>query len=453
MNDDQNDPKKTRSGIDRRDFLKAGAGVAGGLLLSSGFGRLALAAEHPALGNYPAGIQGSSVFVGLSVPRTGPYSAQGEDEIKGYQLAIDHLNQGSELARAYAPDGKKGVLGKKVEYGVTDNQTKPNVAVQAISKYISDKKAMMVSGSVSSAVAIASGKLCDREKTIYLAAISGSNDTTGKDCQRYSFRACHFAYTASKALAPVIKNALGPNKKVAYLTPDYTYGHTVYNSMKEFTEKQGWTTVTNQLSPLGTSDFSTYLLNIANSGADVLVNICFGRDAVNSIKQAQQFGLMDRMTMVVPYMAPFLAQEVGPELMQGVYGTTEFWWTLAETNPLAKQFVDDFEKRNGRKPGWSAHIAFLQTMLWANAVEGAGTFYPPSVIKEYEKGNHINTDIGEVWWRGDDHQLVRPVFVIRGKKPKAMRSKDDYYDIVESVAGPDVMPPPGHFGCKLGSYT
>ncbi len=448
-----NKHKDGQSGIQRRDFLKAGAGVAGSMMLAGPLSRLAQAADYPAIGNFPAGVKGNSVFVGISVPRTGPYSSSGEDEILGYKLAIDHINQGSELAKAYAPGLKKGVLGKQIEFDVVDNETKPNVAVQNISKFISQNKAMMITGSVSSAVAIASGKLCDREKTIYLGAITGSNDTTGKDCQRYSFRACHYAYTASKALAPVIKQALGAGKKVAYLTPDYTYGHTVYNSMKEFTEAQGWKTVTNQLSPLGTSDFSTYLLNIANSGADVLVNICFGRDAVNSIKQAQQFGLMSKMTMVVPYMAPFLAQEVGADLMQGVYGTTEFWWTLAEKNDIAKQFVDDFEKRNKRKPEWSAHIAFLQTMLWANALEAAGTFHPPTVVKQYEKGDHIKTGLGEVWWRGADHQLVRPVIVIRGKKPSDMRNKADFYEIVKSVPGDQVMPPADHFGCKLGSYT
>ncbi len=450
IDDKQN---KDKTNLQRRDFLKTSAGIAGGLMLSGGLSRLAQAADYPAIGNYPVGIKGSSVYVGVCVPRTGPYSAQGEDEIKGYQLAFDHINKGTMLAKAYSPNMRKGVMGKQIEYGIADNQTKPNVAVQAISKFIGDNKAMMITGSVSSAVAIAAGKLCDRERTIYLPAITGSNDTTGKDCQRYSFRACHFAYTASKALAPVIRKALGAGKKVAYLTPDYTYGHTVYDSMKQFTEAQGWTTATNQLSPLGTSDFSTYLLNIANSGADVLVNICFGRDAVTSIKQAQQFGLLDRMTLVMPYMAPFLAEEVGPDLMKGVYGTTEFWWTLAETNPLAKEFVDDFQKRFNRKPGWSAHVAFLQTMLWADAVESAHTFHPPTVVKQYEKGVHKQTDIGEVWWRAEDHQLVRPVFVTRGKKPAEMRSKDDYYDIVEAVPGPDVMPPTGLFGCKLGSYT
>ena len=96
---------------------------------------------------------------------------------------------------------------------------------------------------------------------------------------------------AAKALAPVLAKELGKNRKVAYLTPDYTYGHSVFDSMKEFTAAEGWTVATNQLAPLGTTDFSSYLLNIANGGADVFVNIAFGADAVASTKQAAQFNI------------------------------------------------------------------------------------------------------------------------------------------------------------------
>ena len=63
------------------------------------------------------------------------------------------------------------------------------------------------------------------------AGISGSNDTTGKDCVRYGFRQCFYGQTAAAAIGPVIVKAFGKNKKAAYMTPDYTYGHTVTKSM------------------------------------------------------------------------------------------------------------------------------------------------------------------------------------------------------------------------------
>ena len=81
---------------------------------------------------------------------------------------------------------------------------------------------------------------------------------------------------------------------------------------------------TNQVCPLGAPDYSSYLLNIANSGADVFININFGNDAVQSIKQAKQFGVLDKMTLVVAYNTPFLARDVGPDLMQGVHRRDRF---------------------------------------------------------------------------------------------------------------------------------
>ena len=54
---------------------------------------LAYADDKPAIGTYPAGSSGSSVFIGISVPRTGTYAVQGEDEPAGHELAaIEHIN-------------------------------------------------------------------------------------------------------------------------------------------------------------------------------------------------------------------------------------------------------------------------------------------------------------------------------------------------------------------------
>jgi ABC-type branched-subunit amino acid transport system substrate-binding protein len=83
--------------VSRRTLLRAGAGLAGGALLPSGLILPALAEDQPALGTWPDGSSGPSVFVGISVPRTGTYAAAGEDLIKGYELAIEHLNAGSEI--------------------------------------------------------------------------------------------------------------------------------------------------------------------------------------------------------------------------------------------------------------------------------------------------------------------------------------------------------------------
>jgi branched-chain amino acid transport system substrate-binding protein len=438
----------------RRRLLQAGGGLIGGALLPAGLAHTAWAADEAPVGTWPAGASGSSVFVGVTLPRTGTYAVSGEDELKGVELALEQLNSGAPLIRKIATGVTKGLLGKQVTHAVADSGAKPNVAVENGTRFINDNKAIMFCGCVSSAEAVALNKLAQREHVLYLPLLSGSNDTTGKDCVRYSFRQCFYAQTAAAALTPVIIKQLGRNKKIAFLTPDYTYGHTVRQSFEAATKEQGgWTVATNQVAPLGSPDYSSYLLNIANSGADVFININFGNDAVLSIKQAKQFGVMDKMTLVVAYNTPFLARDVGPDLMQGVYAATDFWWTLEDRYPLAKEFVTDFKRKYNYPPEWSANTGYMQIALWADAVTRAGTFYPPAVIKAYEASKPTQSTVGEVRFRPEDHQLIRPVIIQRGKKKADMKNADDYYEIIEIAPGGPLMQKPDAFGCHLGDYT
>ena len=432
----------------RRGLVLSAAATTGLCLLPGA----AHAQGFPPLGNFPAGSEGASVFVGVSVPLTGAYSAEGKDQQLGFELAFEHLNSGRLVGKVPELKGK-GVLGKTIAFGVIDDESKAESAIQGQTRFIRNNKAVLMTGCFSSAVTVALGKLAQREKVLYMAGPAGSDDVTGKDCQRYSFRSQPSTTMASRALAPVMLERLGKNKKVAYLVPDYTFGHTQFESMARLTEPMGWKTVTKQVCPIGTADFSTYLLNIANSGADVFVNCTVGNDCSVSIKQAGSFGVMKNTALVVPTLQPFLAQQLGPEVTQNLLGVMDFWWTLAESNELAKIFVDDFQAKHKYKPYWPAHIAYNQMMIWAIAVERAKTFYPPEVIKALEAKLPIKTSLGDVMYRPEDHQLIRPVPVMRGKKPSEMKSKDDYYEIVKMISGVDAVPPLDQGSCRMGNTT
>ena len=443
--------------VSRRTLLRAGAGLAGGAVLPSALTMPSFAvgiSDKPAIGTWPAGAESDTVSIGAAVPRTGAYAVQGEDELKGWQLAVEHINNGDPLLTKIAPKVSKGLLGKQVNLLAADSAAKPNQAVQEMQTLINQNKILLMTGATSSAVAVALNKFAQREKILYVTGISGSNDTTGKDCARYGFRQNFYGETAANAIGPLLVKQFGKNRKAAFMTPDYTYGHTVTKSVNDYlTQNAGWTMVTNQVSPLGTQDFSQYLTNIANSGAEFLVNVNWGRDAVLSIQQAKQFGILPKMTLVVPYQIPFLAKETGPELTAGVYAATDFWWTLEDKYPLAKLFVEAFDKKYGYKPEWGANNAYMSFAIWARMVSEAGSFYPPDIIRQYEKGETFDSTVGEVHFRKEDHQLVRPVVLVRGKAPKEMANKEDYWEVLEVVPGAPLMQKPDAFGCTLGDYT
>ncbi len=172
------------------------------------------------------------------------------------------------------------------------------------------------------------------------------------------------------------------------MTPDYTYGHTVTKSMQDYlTKNGGWTTVTNQVSPLGAPDFSPYLAQhrqlrrrrSSSTSTGAATRFCRSSRPSSS-------ACSPKMKLVVPYQIPFLAREAGPELMEGVYAATDYWWTLEDKYPLAKMFNEAFEKKYGYKPEWGAENAYISFAHWARMVEEAGTFYPPDVIKAVREG-------------------------------------------------------------------
>jgi ABC-type branched-subunit amino acid transport system substrate-binding protein len=438
----------------RRQALLGGAGFAGAAMLPMGMPNLVWADDKAPMGTWPEGSKGDTIYVGAAVPLTGAYAVQGADELKGWQLAVEHINTSHDLMKAIAPKVDKGLLGKKVELLSADSAAKPNQAVELQQNFINQNKIVLMTGSTSSAVAVALNKFAQREKVLYVAAISGSNDTTGKDCVRYGFRQNFFGQTAAAAIGPVLLKQFGKGKKAAFMTPDYTYGHTVTKSVNDYlTANGGWEMVTNQVSPLGTQDYSQYLTNIANSGAEFLINVNWGRDAVLSTQQAKQFGLLPKMTLVIPYQIPFLAKEVGPEITEGVFAATDFWWTQEDQYPLAKQFVEAFQAKFGYRPEWGAENAYVSFAHWARMVSEAGSFYPPDVIKQYEKGETIPSLLGDVHYRPEDHQCIRPVVIVRGKAKKDMKNDEDYWEVLEVVPGEGLMQKPDEFGCQLGDYT
>ena len=149
MTDKLPTPLDTAPDATRRGLVLSTAAAAG-LGLLPGSARQAHAQSYPALGNFPAGTQGDSVFVGVSVPLTGAYSAEGKDQQLGFELAFEHLNSGRLVGKV--PDLKgKGVLGKTVTFGVVDDESKAESAIQGQTRFLRNNKAILMTGCYSSA--------------------------------------------------------------------------------------------------------------------------------------------------------------------------------------------------------------------------------------------------------------------------------------------------------------
>jgi len=437
-------------GLNRRTVLRGGlAGIIATGVMPAFFTRGAYAQEFC---NAPTG---DTVTFGFNVPQTGAYAEEGADELRAYQLAVKHLNGEGDggLLTTLQPTVLKGngVLGKKVAYVTGDTQTKSDAARASATRMIERDGAIMITGGSSSGVAVAVQGLCQEMGVIFMAALTHSNDTTGKDKRRYGFRHFFNAYMSGIALGPELAKSYGTDRRAYHLTADYTWGWTQEESMRNATEALGWQTAEAVRTPLGAGDFSQYLTPVLNSGADVVILNHYGADMVNSLTQAVQFGMRDRQVngkqfeIVVPLFSELMAKGAG-ENIKGIFGTSNWHWNLPDAGSQA--FTKSFGAEYGLPPSQAAHTAYVQTLLYADACERAGTFYPPEVIKALEGFEFDGAGNGKTLYRAEDHQCFKSVLVVRGNESPS--NQFDVLNVVREVPREDVTYDAAIFGGDLG---
>ncbi|NSY36734.1 substrate-binding protein [Leisingera sp. ANG59] len=438
--------------VSRRRVLKTGAIAGAGVALPTIF----TASSAAAFTNEPTG---GTVTLGFNVPQTGPYADEGADELRAYELAVEHLNGGGDGGMMNTFSSKalqgNGILGKKVEYVTGDTQTKSDAARASAKSMIEKDGAVMITGGSSSGVAIAVQGLCQEAGVIFMAGLTHSNDTTGKDKKANGFRHFFNGYMSGAALAPVLKNLYGTDRVAYHLTADYTWGWTQEESIAAATEALGWQTVNKVRTPLAATDFSSYIAPVLNSGADVLVLNHYGGNMVNSLTNAVQFGLREKVVngknfeIVVPLYSRLMAKGAG-ENVKGIHGSTNWHWTLQDEGSMA--FVKSFGTKYGFPPSQAAHTCYVQTLLYADAVERAGSFNPCAVVEALEGFEFDGMGNGPTLYRAEDHQCFKDVLVVRGKENPT--SEFDLLEVVEVTPRAQVEYAPDHpmfAGGNLGS--
>ncbi|MFZ2103474.1 MAG: substrate-binding protein [Oricola sp.] len=438
--------------LNRRAVLKYGGAASVALATPYFFTRGALAEGE----NYRNAPKGDTVTFGFNVPQTGAYADEGGDELRAYELAVEHINAGGggmlDTFSSKALTG--GINGKKVAFVTGDTQTKSDAARASAKRMIENDGAVMITGGSSSGVAVAVQGLCQEAGVIFMAGLTHSNDTTGKDKRANGFR--HFFNTemSGAALAPVLKNNYGTDRKVYHLTADYTWGWSQEGSMQKYTEPFGWETVAAVRTPVGAGDYSQYITPILNSGADTLILNHYGKDMVNSLTQAVQFGLRDKQVngkdfvIVVPLYSRLMAQGAG-ENVKGIFGSTNWHWSLQDD--ASKAFVKSFGEKYGFPPSQAAHTCYAQAILYADACQRAGTFRPSAVGASLEGFDFDGLGNGPTTYRAADHQCFKDVLVVKGKENPS--SKFDLLEVVEVTPRAQVEYPADMLGGELGPYN
>jgi len=413
--------KKTTFTLDRRTVLKT-ALAAGAAQLASPFVISARAAD--------------AIKIGMVDPLTGVYAAVAQNEVIGAKYAVEQIN------------AKGGVLGRPLELLVEDSANDVGTGVQKTRKLIERDQVQFIIGDVNSGIAQAMAPVTNEKKVLHVVSGGHTDGITGKDCKWNVFRVCNTTRAEANSVSELLFKNYG--KKWHFITPDYAFGHTLQQAAAANLQKLGGTMTGNELTPLGTADFSAYLIKARAANPDVLLVLPQGSDMVNCLKQIAQFGI-DKQIHVAGLQQELESLEaMPPEARVGIW-MFEWYWKQSGT-PGLDQFVADIRKRSGGKVPtartWFGYTSVHSYALAANAAKTLDGVKLAKALANLELPPEVKLQPNKVYYREGDHQLMTTAFVGKALQ-KPAGDPEDLFQVDNMIAGDQVNPPVADTGCKL----
>jgi branched-chain amino acid transport system substrate-binding protein len=407
--------------IPRRTVLKAGLAI-GAMQVASPFVVKSLADEP--------------VKIGLDNPLTGTYAALGKNELIGAQLALAQIN------------AKGGILGRQAQLLIEDSTSgDAGTAVEKARKLIDRDQVNFLVGNINSALAAAIANVA-YEKGVFHVVPGGHTDpVTGTNCHWNVFRVCNTTQMEANAVAGTLIKTAG--KKWYYLTPDYAFGHTLQAGLEKAADKLGGTKLGGDLTPLGTTDFSSYLIKAQAANPDVIIFLQAGDDAVNALKQAVQFGLDKKFHLAGAQQELEVLIGLPPEAR---IGTWVFEWYWKQPNvPHVDAFVADIRKASGghvpTARTWFGYAAVWSCALAATQAKSLDAVKMAKAMQGFKLPPEVALMPDGAFYRESQNQLIPNLYV--GNAQSKGSDPEDLFNVTDVVKGVDIAGTLEDTGCKM----
>jgi branched-chain amino acid transport system substrate-binding protein len=365
--------------------------------------------------------QTPTIKIGFPVPLTGAFGVEAQDQVRAAELAIKEFNDAG------------GFNGRMAELLVRDDKLNPGEAATRTLELIEKDKVNFIVGSLSAAVQLSINNVTKDRKVLFNSISQSDAINEVKDWSKYTF---HEALNPHMTAGAVGRYAFAKyGKKVVFLTADYAYGHEMVRGFQAAGKPMGIEVLADIRHPIGAADYSSFLPKIQALKPDVLCLCNFGRDLLNSVKQATDFGLKSTTRLVAPVLLYTSRVAGGAEAFDGVVGGTSYYWRLEDTVPSAKALNDRYRKAySGAVPSDYGALGYAGIKSVLTAVKNAGSVDTDKVIEAMRR---LKYDFykGSQYYRECDHQSVQSVLIVESKS-KDMKDKNDVFNIV-SVEQPN----------------
>ncbi len=354
------------------------------------------------------------------------------DDMSG--LYSDVIGPGGVVAAQMAIDDFGGiVLGHKIGLLSSDHQNKPDIGAQKFREYADRDGVTMVLGGSTTGVSIAMSNVAREKKVPFIAIGAAGASLTGKDCTPYTV---HYAYDTTAlgngTATTLVKQG---GKTWFFLTADYAFGHQLQEAATKVVERNGGKVIGAVRVPLSTTDFSSYLLQAQNSGAQVLGLSNAGNDFTNSLKASDEFGISK--TMKPAALLAFVSDihALGLKTAQGLVLTTGWYWDL---NDKTRAFSKRYFEKTKREPTMNQAAYYSATLTYLTAVKAVGSTDADKVMAQMRK-----TKIDDMFTSNGviraDGLMEHEMYIMQVKTPEESKHPWDYYKLLQTMSGDEAF--------------
>jgi branched-chain amino acid transport system substrate-binding protein len=372
------------------------------------------------------------VRMGLCSDMGGPYRDVGGP---GNRVAVELAVQ----------DFGGSVLGRPIEVLQGDDQNKPDVASSLARQWVDDQDVQVLMDGAASSAGLAIQQIAREKKRIYLITGPATSDMTGKQCSPYGVHFCYDTYALAHNVGTSLTKSGG--NTWFFITADYAFGYALERDTLAAVEKAGGKVLGTVRAPLGTADFSSYLVQAKASGAKVFGFANAGTDLQNCIKQSAEFGISQSGTsMATLLMAINDVNSLGQKTCEGLVYTDSFYWDMTDaTRAFAKRWG---EKMGGMVPGLLHAGNYCAANHWLKSVKAAGTTDADAVVakmKEMPVNDFYNKDVKI----RQDGRVMHEMYLWQVKPVAEAKHKYDFCKHLATIPPSEAWRPLSEGGCPL----
>jgi branched-chain amino acid transport system substrate-binding protein len=349
-----------------------------------------------------------------------------------------------EAARLAVEEFGGAIGGKPIELIFADHQNKPDVGAGIARKWLDVDKVDAIADLPNSAVALAVVEIARPLNRVTLISGGGSSDLTGKACSATSAQWTYDTYATSSGSARAMLDRGGHSW--FFITADYAFGHALERDVAAKVKQLGGTVLGSVKAPLGSPDFSSFLLQAQSAKPKVLGLAVGGNDSGTAVKQAHEFGLPQSGIQIIGLQAVITdIHAVGLNTAKGLLETTAFYWNRT---PESRAWSKRYFERTKAMPTMMQAGNYSAVRHYLQAIKDSGTDDGLKVMAKM-RATPVRDMFADNGTLREDGRMVHDMYLLQAKMPEQSTEPWDYYNVLATLPGDQVFRPLAEGECPL----